>query len=201
MKPLAAALVRSDFHLRAVVLSGNLIRDPAIRVLSEALPRAKTLWKLGEFRRVLSWFSLRLRLLLTLHARHNHQINTCTPAVSPTDLSGNTLGPSGMHLLCQGLAGNTTLRELRLDSCRVDVLGARRLAEALQHSPSLKHLALANNNLGDEGFELLREKLVAKGIVTNLDFSSNGITGQSIRGPNMKIPWRFVRAKCAKLAG
>ena len=54
MKPLAAALVRSDFHLRAVVLSGNLIRDPAIRVLSEALPRAKTLWKLGEFGRVFS---------------------------------------------------------------------------------------------------------------------------------------------------
>ncbi len=61
------------------------------------------------------------------------------------------------------------------------VLGARRLAQALQFNPTLKHLAIANNDLGDEGFKVLREQLMARGIITNLDFSNNGISCQMLR--------------------
>ena len=72
------------------------------------------------------------------------------------DLGFNSIGDAGCtSLSLHMVAGNHTLRNLFLSGNNVQQKGAMALASAILHGCSLSRLHLSNNNLGDEGINVL----------------------------------------------
>ncbi|XP_069089639.1 ribonuclease inhibitor-like isoform X2 [Pleurodeles waltl] len=81
-------------------------------------------------------------------------------SLTELDLSGNTLGGSGMILLCEGLKDpHCSIQKLEMDGCQLTDVCCEALSAVLQMSPSLRDLDLRVNNLGDSGVQHLCEGL------------------------------------------
>ncbi|XP_039671630.1 NACHT, LRR and PYD domains-containing protein 3-like isoform X2 [Perca fluviatilis] len=76
------------------------------------------------------------------------------------DLSENRLLDSGVKLLSHGLKSpNCKLQRLRLSDCELTAASCRSLTSALSNSSALRELILSNNNLENQGVELLSDWL------------------------------------------
>ncbi|XP_063059895.1 NACHT, LRR and PYD domains-containing protein 12-like [Engraulis encrasicolus] len=73
------------------------------------------------------------------------------------DLSNNALGDSGVEFICKGLSSpHCKLQTLRLNRCDLSKASCDMMASVLQWSSSpLRELDMSDNNLQDEGVELL----------------------------------------------
>uniref|UniRef100_A0A8C0H1R9 NACHT domain-containing protein n=1 Tax=Chelonoidis abingdonii TaxID=106734 RepID=A0A8C0H1R9_CHEAB len=75
-------------------------------------------------------------------------------------LAGNSLGESGVKLLCDGLKHvNCKLQKLRLKACEVSAACCGELSSALSNNQLLTDLDLSDNQLGALGMQLLCERL------------------------------------------
>lgn len=76
------------------------------------------------------------------------------------DLGFNGIGDDGCRSLSMHLvAGNHTLRNLFLSGNNIQQKGAMALASAILHGCSLSRLHLSNNNLGEEGINVLVQSI------------------------------------------
>nr|XP_006131722.1 NACHT, LRR and PYD domains-containing protein 3-like isoform X1 [Pelodiscus sinensis]XP_006131723.1 NACHT, LRR and PYD domains-containing protein 3-like isoform X1 [Pelodiscus sinensis]XP_006131725.1 NACHT, LRR and PYD domains-containing protein 3-like isoform X1 [Pelodiscus sinensis]XP_025044716.1 NACHT, LRR and PYD domains-containing protein 3-like isoform X1 [Pelodiscus sinensis] len=76
------------------------------------------------------------------------------------NLAGNSLGDSGVKLLCEGLKrANCKLQKLDLKACKLSAAGCGELSSVLSTSQWLSHLNLSGNQLGALGIQLLCEGL------------------------------------------
>ncbi|KAM9362566.1 NACHT, LRR and PYD domains-containing protein 12-like [Symphorus nematophorus] len=92
------------------------------------------------------------------------------------DLSINMVGDSGANELFQGL-DITKLKKLEMYHCGLTALSCGSIGEALKYENStLVELNLSNNDLKDDGFELLCEGMYAWCSLEKLNVSRCGIT-------------------------
>lgn len=94
-------------------------------------------------------------------------------------LERDALGDAEVSSLCESLAGNPTLRSLRLGGNSISVDGARsigRLLQPGQSSISILHLN-GNKYLRDDGASAVLEAAMHSNILTTLDLASCSISG------------------------
>ncbi len=72
------------------------------------------------------------------------------------DVSGNCFRDEGTDYLCKAFAGNKTICDFRLDSCKIGLAGACSLARVVISCPLLQVLSIACNSLGSSGFIVLQ---------------------------------------------
>ncbi|XP_057685602.1 NACHT, LRR and PYD domains-containing protein 3-like isoform X1 [Corythoichthys intestinalis] len=91
------------------------------------------------------------------------------------DLSRNNLSDEGIEILSKGLASpHCILKVLRLLECKITKRGCISLAEALMLNPShLQELQLNNNDLSDEGVEILSKELASPHCILQVLWLSN----------------------------
>jgi len=94
------------------------------------------------------------------------------------DLSFHGIGDQGVAHLAEALQYNPRVRELRLDSNRVQKQGATALAQLLPLVPVLEELHLRDNLLGAEGMTALAKVLATHIHLRVLDVSGNAIGPQ-----------------------
>ncbi|XP_060625651.2 ribonuclease inhibitor isoform X2 [Anolis sagrei] len=87
---------------------------------------------------------------------HLRSVLSSNASLTELHLGDNTLGESGVKVLCQGLLDpNCKLESLQLDYCELSAANVEALSSALRTKPSLKELSLCNNSFGDAAVKLL----------------------------------------------
>lgn len=161
--------------LRELVLSANRISDQGITRIAEALPKCDALERLIIDRNCIG--SSGAVALAKRVPRSNLR-----ELVLGSHLGGNPVGPSGAEALARVLDDSmeraaadrpNRLQALNLEDCKVGLLGARALAEALPRS-AVSALCLARGQLGDHGAAMVLEG-VPPGLVA-LDLAGNHLT-------------------------
>lgn len=92
-------------------------------------------------------------------------------------LTGFNVGDEGSLLatLTMSLVGNTHVKILCLNNCRITSKGAHLLAYALGKNENLVHLWLNDNNIGSSGAEAIATALATNRTLLTLGLSNNSI--------------------------
>lgn len=106
-------------------------------------------------------------------ARLNELSSTLQNSPS-ADLSAKNLGDEGAAYVVEALAFNTTCLAANLSNNGIGRVGVAQLCEVLP-TCRLETLVLSTNSVGDEGAELLAQKLSGNAHLLTLDLGSNGI--------------------------
>uniref|UniRef100_A0A8C1GLL6 Uncharacterized protein n=1 Tax=Cyprinus carpio TaxID=7962 RepID=A0A8C1GLL6_CYPCA len=143
---LALALRSNPSHLKELDLSGNKITNSGLKILSADLQNP-----LCKLKKLLCGVTSDGCASLALVLRSNHSY------LRGLNLSGNTLGDSGIKKFAEGLENpHCKLEILRLRDCAVTDEGCAALASALRSNPShLRELDLSGNKFGDTGLQRL----------------------------------------------
>ncbi len=92
-------------------------------------------------------------------------------------------------LFRQGLQTNTSLRQLTVESCRVDDAGIKGLVEHWHPKSPIQSLRLPNNNIGPIGAQLLFRAAQRHPALQTLDISANGNVGiEAVRNIGKDLP-------------
>ncbi|XP_076146026.1 NACHT, LRR and PYD domains-containing protein 12-like isoform X2 [Alosa pseudoharengus] len=146
---LASVLQGIASHVRELDMSDNDLQDEGVELLCVGLrdPQCK-LETLRLNRCHLSHESCEL-LESVLRESTSH--------LRELDMSDNDLQDEGVELLCVGLSDpQCKLETLRLNRCHLSKASCEMMASVLQRTPShFKELDLSENDLGDEGIDLL----------------------------------------------
>ena len=98
------------------------------------------------------------------------------------DLGYNTITPKGAAILAEALKQNSTLEELDFHNNRVSDLGVHSLAEVLSSNNSgVKALGLGSNGITDKGAEHLAEMLKTNRTITWLALAGNQIGDRGVQ--------------------
>ena len=98
------------------------------------------------------------------------------------DLGYNVITSRGATILAEALKQNTTLEELDFHNNRVSDLGVRSLAEVLSSNTSMvKALGLGSNGITDKGAEHLAEMLKTNQTITWLALAGNQIGDRGVQ--------------------
>ncbi|XP_062395996.1 NACHT, LRR and PYD domains-containing protein 12-like [Sardina pilchardus] len=146
---LISVLQRTPSRLRELDMSDNGLRDKGVETLCLGLrdPQCK-LETLRLNRCKISQTSCQVMAsVLQRTPSHLRQL----------DMSGNDLQDGGVELLCVGLRDpQCKLETLRLNHCNLSKTSCKSMASVLQRTPfSLRELDMSDNDLQDEGVELL----------------------------------------------
>ncbi len=98
-------------------------------------------------------------------------------ALFSLDLSGNSIGDSGIEAIAEGLKGHTNLQKLRLGTNCISADGMAALVPVIRRN-HLQHLDLSGNGFGPEGVDTLVDAMDVSTLQT-LDLSHNqlGVDG------------------------
>ncbi|XP_057710176.1 NACHT, LRR and PYD domains-containing protein 12-like [Corythoichthys intestinalis] len=150
---LLASVLSSPSNLKSLDLRGNKLSNEAVEILSKGLASPNCILesldlkscKLGKG----SCHPLASVLSSSSNLRH-------------LDLSHNDLSDKWVEILSKGLANpNCKLESLDLKSCKLGTGSCHPLASVLSSPSNLKHLDLSENNLSDEGVEILSKGLAS----------------------------------------
>ena len=174
----------SSFHLKMARISGSflelqeldlsleLISEPDVVLLSEALKVNSTLTKLD----------LRGNGIGDQGATGLAEALKVNSTLTKLDLCGNGIGYQGATGLAEALKVNSTLTELNLRVNDIGDQGATGLAEALKVNSTLTELNLRVNDIGDQGATGLAEALKVNSTLTELNLRVNDIGDQGATG-------------------
>ncbi len=103
------------------------------------------------------------------------------PTLEELYLDCNRVSDLGVQLLAQGIShDNTNLKVLYLGSNGITQEGAYHLAEMLKTNQTLRRLNLSENNIGDQGVQLLANALNRHNrTLIHLDLNSNKLESDS----------------------
>ena len=95
--------------------------------------------------------------------------------VTQLNLFSNEIGDSGAAALAKAIEINSTLTELDLSRNEIDDSGAAALAKAMEMNSTLTKLYLSDNKIGDSGAAELAQAMKINSTLTKLDLSLNEI--------------------------
>ncbi|XP_051763856.1 NACHT, LRR and PYD domains-containing protein 12-like isoform X23 [Ctenopharyngodon idella] len=146
-----ASALRSNSHLRELNLSGNIIGDGGLTLLSDGLKDPHC--KLEKLRLWGCNITAEGCAVLASALRSNSHLREL-------DLTDNKIGGGGLTLLSDGLKDpHCKLEKLRLEDCNITAEGCAALASALRSNSHLRELDLTDNIIGGGGLTLLSDGL------------------------------------------
>ncbi|EPQ03363.1 Ribonuclease inhibitor [Myotis brandtii] len=153
-------IVAAKASLNELQLGNNKLGDAGIAELCPGLlspsSRLKTLW-LWECDFTASGCKDLCRVL------------TAKESLKELSVAGNEVGDEGARLLCESLQEpSCRLESLWLKSCGLTVACCPHVSAMLAQNRSLQELEMSNNNLGDEGMELLCQGLRQPGVTLRM---------------------------------
>ncbi|XP_048051941.1 NACHT, LRR and PYD domains-containing protein 12-like isoform X4 [Megalobrama amblycephala] len=143
--------LRSNSHLRELVLTGNKIGDEGLMLLSDGLKDPHC--KLEKLRLDNCNITAEGCAALTSALRSNSHLREL-------DLYENKIGDKGLKLLSDGLKDpHCKLEKLMLWYCDITAESCAALASALRSNSHLRELDLTENKIGGQGLMLLSDGL------------------------------------------
>ncbi|XP_071970748.1 NACHT, LRR and PYD domains-containing protein 12-like isoform X1 [Engystomops pustulosus] len=161
-----ASVIRNNPDLKILVLSGNSLAGPDLRVLLEALSGLCRLERLG-----LGYNNLPDTSCVPLASviRNNLDLKTLV-------LSGNSLAGPDLRVLLEALSGLCRLERLGLGSNDLSDTSCVPLASVIRNNPDLKILVLSGNRLAGPDLSVLLEALSGLRRLEGLYLRDNGFS-------------------------
>ena len=98
--------------------------------------------------------------------------------IETLDLTGNSLGGSGLEVFCPGIESSTSLKRIRIadnniSSSEIDISAIRIFAMALCNHPSIIEVDLSYNNIGNPGGATLVDHMGVNKKITTFQVDMN----------------------------
>jgi Ran GTPase-activating protein (RanGAP) involved in mRNA processing and transport len=166
-----ASLLRNNRSIQVLLLSNNALGAKTIKVIAPELASNPSLKTLD-----LSYNSIKHKGASSLAKAFNPYQNSMISTLKVLDISGNKIAAQGMQALCEALAVNRCIEELRLGTNNLEKKGAAYLAHVLKYNYTLKILDLQCNDIGPDGASLLIEQLMEENqTLESLNLAWNGV--------------------------